>query len=64
MQLEYFTSELRQADLQFAVVTTAAYAITSICLRLHCAIYRPDSSLLVLRYCANVKVIRHESTSL
>ena len=33
-------------------------------LQLHSAIYRPDSFVLMLRYCANLKVIRYESTSL
>ena len=33
-------------------------------LQLHGAIYRPDSFVLMLRYCANVKAIRYESTSL
>ena len=33
-------------------------------LQLHVAIYRPDSFVLMLRYCANLKAIRHESTSL
>ena len=33
-------------------------------LQLHCAIYRPDSFVLMLRYCANLKAIRYESTSL
>ena len=32
-------------------------------LQLHSAIYRPDSFVLVLRYCANLKAIRYESTS-
>ena len=34
-------------------------------LRLHSAIYRPDSFVLMLRYCANLKAIRYryESTS-
>ena len=31
--------------------------------RLHGAIYRPDSFVLMLRYCANLKAIRYESTS-
>ena len=30
----------------------------------HSAIYRPDSFVLMLRYCANLKAIRYESTSL
>ena len=33
-------------------------------LQLHGAIYRHDSFVLVLRYCANLKAIRYESTSL
>ena len=32
--------------------------------RLHGAIYRPDSFVMMLRYCANLKAIRYESTSL
>ena len=32
-------------------------------LRLHCAIYRPDSFVLMLRYCANLKAIRYKSAS-
>ena len=33
-------------------------------LQLHSAIYRPDSFVLMLRYCANLKAIRYESTNL
>ena len=33
-------------------------------LRLHGVIYRSDSFVLMLRYCANLKAIRYESTSL
>ena len=33
-------------------------------LQLHDAIYRPDSFVMMLRYCANLKAIRYESTSL
>ena len=33
-------------------------------LQLHGAIYRPDSFVLMLRYCANLKAMRYESTSL
>ena len=33
-------------------------------LQLHGGIYRPDSFVLMLRYCANLKAIRYESTSL
>ena len=33
-------------------------------LQLHGTIYHPDSFVLMLRYCANLKAIRYESTSL
>ena len=33
-------------------------------LQLHGAIYRPDSFVLMQRYCTNLKAIRYESTSL
>ena len=33
-------------------------------LQLHGAIYRPDSFVLMLRNCANLKAIRYESMSL
>ena len=33
-------------------------------LQLHGAIYRPDSFVLMQLYCANLKAIRYESTSL
>ena len=33
-------------------------------LQLHSAIYRPDSFVLMLRYCANLKGVRYESTNL
>ena len=36
----------------------------SIRLQLHGAIYRPDSFVLMLRHCVNLKAIRYESTSL
>ena len=32
-------------------------------LQLHVAIYRPDSFVLMLRYCAKLKAMRYESTS-
>ena len=38
--------------------------ITFVRLRLHGAIYRPDSFVLMLRYCVNLKAIRYESTGL
>ena len=33
-------------------------------LQLHGAIYRPDSFVMMLHYCANLKAIRYKSTSL
>ena len=36
----------------------------SLKVRLHGAIYRPDSFVLMLRYCANLKTIRYESMTL
>ena len=33
-------------------------------LQLHSEIYRPDSFVLILRHCVNLKAIRYESTSL
>ena len=33
-------------------------------LQLHGAIYHPDSFVMMLRYCANLKAIRYVSTSL
>ena len=39
-------------------------AVKVIRLQLHSAIYRPDSFVLMLRHCANLKAIRHESMSL
>ena len=33
-------------------------------MQLHSEIYRPDSFVMMLRYCANLKAIRYESTSL
>ena len=43
---------------------TTALSRTELRLRLQGAIYRPDSFVLMLRYCANLKAITHESMSL
>ena len=40
------------------------FFIRNIRLQLHGVIYRPDSFVLMLRYCANLKAVRHESTTL
>ena len=46
----------------FGASSEASSAIVR--LQLHGAIYRPDSFVLILRYSANLKAIRYESTSL
>ena len=40
------------------------YLFNLLRLQVHGAIYRPDSFVLMLRYCADLKTIRYESTSL
>ena len=49
-----------------ALLSLANDTETNKCVRLqlHCAIYRPDSFVLMSRHCANLKAIRYESTSL
>ena len=42
----------------------ALFNIPPLRLQLHGAIYRPDSFVLMLRYCANLEAIRYESTGL
>ena len=44
-------------------ITTKLFT-NKIRLRSDGAIYRPDSFVLMLHYCANLKAIRYESTSL
>ena len=46
------------------VLTTGDGRETVLRLQLQGAIYRPNSFVLMLRYCANLKAIRYESTSL
>ena len=48
-----------------SVLIQHAYdTISKLRLQLHGAIYRPDSFVLMLRYCPNLKAIRYESMSL
>ena len=47
-----------------ALYSTSSWCIVFIRLQLHGAIYRPDSFVLMLRHCVNLKAIGHESTSL
>ena len=46
------------------VITSVSVQIDNLRLQLHGAIYRPDSFVLTLSYCVNLKGIRYESTSL
>ena len=51
--------------LQMSPMTESLFVTYQILrLQLHGAIYLPDSFVLMLRYCANLKAIRYESTSL
>ena len=44
--------------------TKVEKVLATLRLQLHCAIYRPDSFVLMLRYYANLKATRYESTNL
>ena len=50
--------------MSFVVVTEFYHTLSSLRLQFHGVIYRFDSFVLMLRYCANLKAIRYESTSL
>ena len=45
-------------------VVVIPICLAALRLQLHGAIYRPDSFVLMLRYCVNLKAIRYESMSL
>ena len=50
---------------KYKIYDPQKYALSNkLMLQLHGAIYRPDSFVLMLRYCANLKAIRYDSTSL
>ena len=74
---EFFTEKLQLGKVELILTfTTAVCKVWNVSdtytwdnagdlrLQLHCAIYRPDSFVLMLHYCANLKAIRYESTSL
>ena len=46
------------------MIQVASYEQALIRQQLHCATYRHDSFVIMLRYCANLKAIGYESTSL
>ena len=55
-----------QTLLSYRNIKTTTIEITkvgSIRLHLHDAIYYPNSFVLMMRYCANLKAIRYKSTS-
>ena len=49
--------------MKFQTISKHRLKLGQLRLHLHGAIYRADSFVLMLRYCANLKAIRHESTS-
>ena len=53
----------KQGNLFFSHII-ALSPISPVRLQLHDPIYLPDSFVLMLRYCANLKAISYESTSL
>ena len=58
---------ITRCDLSAKILFKFAFScliVLKLRLQLHGAIYRPDSFVLILRYCANLKAIRYESTSL
>ena len=56
--------KLHEMKLATYMVERKAYWRIKLRLQLHGAIYRPDSFVLMLRYCPNLKAIRYESMSL
>ena len=51
-------------DFLFLTTLKSLFKIRHLRLQLHGAIYRPDSFLFMPHYCANLKAIGYESTSL
>ena len=60
-KLVYIQRNLEKMASKDSVVDT--FQVIFVRLQLHVAIYRPDSFVLMLRYCANLKAIRYESMS-
>ena len=50
--------------MKFAEKFTKSHKTYPVKLLLYGTIYRPDSFVLILRYCANLKAIKYESMSL
>ena len=61
---EDFIDGHRYGDSRQPLFSFMFLPVMKIRLQLHDAIYRPDSFVLMLSYCANLKAIRYESTSL
>ena len=64
MNSQLFMSENQTGTIKVRYRSRVNVALLSkLRLQLHGAIYRPDSFVFMLRYCANLKAIRYESTS-
>ena len=50
-------------EILIKATTIEVTKVGSMRLQLHDAIHRPDSFVLMLRYCGNLKAIRYKSTS-
>ena len=60
----YYFSLQSNSSLLNLVLSSMKWSLPYLWLQLHGAIYRPDSFVLMLRYCVNLEAIRYESTSL
>ena len=57
------TARKKPSAFRVKATTIEITKVGSMRLQLHDAIHRPDSFVLMLRYCANLKAIRYKSTS-
>ena len=64
LDLDHFVSHKHKLVKYNLGILISFHCIYKVRLQLHGAIYRPDSFVLMLRYCANLKAIRYESTRL
>ena len=63
VDLDEYCREGNRARIHEAESTENTGIVSKLRLQLHGAIYRPDSFVLMLRYCANLKAMRYESTN-
>ena len=64
MLVEYAITYSQHENETIPTISRDATGCNCLKLQLHGTIYRPDSFVLMLRYCVNLKAIRYESTSL